>query len=180
MKHYFINLKDFKITSAYRCQEITKNYEWSAAEINVDTGIDVLYKMMQQMVAELLADVKEENKDKPSIETRYILDIKYRGAKDANMTRGDAQVLTDSIASLASTIFLTDICLSHGRKREHRLDIPPVFEKSVSASRTALKRAINYDTKIDNFNFSIYFWDEDYGTVHAYTLVAPQEEVTDE
>ena len=164
MKKYFLDLNNLTIKTSYNYITIAAERTLEAASFNADeTSFAEIRELAEGLATELIA----HSDSGAAVEKAFEVDINYNGKVDS---KEDVENLFALFASTFCGIFLSSICLNEGRPREHRLDVPTKFAMYVSASQSALKKVINYKTKIDNFTVAVYFHAPAYESIFTYFL----------
>lgn len=145
---YFINLDKLKIEKDYKFQTFTIELE----NINIEDSVWINKQKIKEECNKLLLN-------KPAIAVNYNFTI------DKDINEESFIGLTNLIVSC----FFECIITANGRHRERRLDVPEKLQ-CAHASQGLLKRAVNFQTTIDNFNLTI-----DCGDFH-YILISDKGE----
>lgn len=131
---YFINLDKLKIEKDYKFQTFTIELE----NINTEDSVWINKQKIKEECNKLLLN-------KPAISVNYNFIINNKDINDENFI---------SLTNLIVSCFFECIITANGRPRERRLDVPKKLQNA-HASQGLLKRAVNFQTTIDNFNLTI-------------------------
>lgn len=152
---YFINLEDLSIKKEFHFE----TYTYDIPDV-LDKGISSIKTIVDDCIKELI-DLSKQNKNNP-----VSLEIIVDGQGEA--TEEDAEKFV-TIVNICTTELLNLLCLEHGRKRDYRLDVPEKL-KVVKVSLSSLKKVINSDTYLNQFNFTIKYKDLIYVMVDSKDL----------
>ena len=136
----FINLKDNKII---------KEFKYTTKEISTKINFEAAISEVKKAFESALSQVISQD----PLATHYIIDIEGEG----NAT--DEEIINFlSIVNVGCAVFFSLFTQSDRRDREWRLDVPSNL-MGVKTSRSLMKKAVNYKTVNDVFNFTIKYKD---------------------
>lgn len=153
---YFLNLNELKIKKSY-------NYTTYQGLIENE---DLLGMSLIKMREHAGQAVKEILAQRSPIETCYEITL---ASNDAAATDEEVESFYTFVNICASEFFQQIVDMQKHRNRERRLDVPEGL-RAVKTSFSVIKRAVNYETIIDNFNLVIKYKDL------VYTLCNEKEE----
>jgi len=136
----FINLVDNKIIKdfKYTTKEIS-------ATINFNSAVSEAKKAFETALSQIISQ--------DPLAVHYIVDIEGEG----NAT--DEEIVNFlSIVNVGCAVFFGLLTQSDRREREWRLDVPSNL-MGIKTSRSLMKKAVNYKTVNDVFNFTIKYKD---------------------
>ena len=131
---FFINLDKLEIIANNNCSIVSEK-----VAIDINDSATVIASKARDICDKLL----NKNKWNKPVVFNIIIDSKQM-EKEEFVT----------IVNVFNAVFFEKIIVHKGRKRERRLDIPKSFFP-VHISVGLLKKAINYQTKVDKFNLTI-------------------------
>jgi hypothetical protein len=134
----FINLEKLKITKAGL---------YKTKEVNIDLQESNTVFEIKQHIRDSFDYLFEET----ALETLF--DITIEGGAHVNSIE-DADAYFTTVVNILTAIFFDSICIPKGRPRERRLDVPENL-KTVAASLSLLKKAINSQTYYNKFNLTV-------------------------
>ena len=131
---FFIDLDKLEIIENNNCSIVSEKIE-----IDTDDATTVIASKARDICDKLL----NKNKWNKPVTFNVIIDSEPM-EKEEFVT----------IVNVINAVFFEKIIVHKGRKRERRLDIPANLS-SIHISVGLLKKAINYQTKVDKFNLTI-------------------------
>lgn len=151
----FLNLNSLKVVIATNEEIITKGV---VVNISENMSISALGTIMREAVKNLVADV---NDDKV-----YNFAIGVQTDRYGELNEEEFE----SAVNCALTYFFDALVGREGRARERRLDVPEHLKRNINCNMSLLKRAINYQTLVNNFQLEIV------GRGFIYNLVGDPNE----
>ena len=135
---FFIDLDKLEIKESNNCSIVSEKIE-----VDVDDATTIIASKARDICDKLL----NKNKWNKPVVFNIIIDSEPMEKEDFI-----------TIVNVFNAVFFEKIIVYKGRKRERRLDIPKNFFP-VHISAGLLKKAINYQTKVDKFNLTIRYND---------------------
>ncbi len=136
----FINLKDNKVI---------KEFKYTTKEISTRIDFEAAVSEAKKSFESALSQIISQD----PLATHYIIDIEGDGIA----TEEEANNFL-SIVNVGCVVFFNLFVQSDRRDREWRLDVPEQL-KCAKTSLSLMKRAVNYKTVNDVFNFTIKYKD---------------------
>lgn len=151
----FLDLNSLKVVIATDEEIITKGV---VVNISENMSISTLGTIMRDAVKNLVADV---NDDKVY---NFAISVQKEDYSELN------EEVFESAVSCALAYFFDALVGKLGRPRERRLDVPEHLKRNINCNMSLLKRAINYQTLVNNFQLEIV------GRGFMYNLVGDPNE----
>jgi len=142
---YFVDLKNLDIKKEFHFETFTYNVP-DITELSVAKTRTIL----DDAIIELISLAKESHKDTP-VNFEIIIDGQGPALPE------DAENFL-SVINVGSVELLRLLCTENGRPREYHLDVPEKL-KVAKVSLSSLKKAINFDTYLNQFNLTIKYKD---------------------
>ena len=151
----FLDLNSLKVVIATDEEIITKGV---VVNISENMSISTLGTIMRDAVKNLVADV---NDDKVY---NFAISVQKEDYSELN------EEVFESAVSCALASFFDALVGKLGRPRARRLDVPEHLKRNINCNMSLLKRAINYQTVVNNFQLEIV------GRGFMYNLVGDPNE----